>query len=114
MTTLIPQKLFFDPASLGKEALLTDVSSYNLYKDGVRTNIPLGYKYQVALPAHALASLDVKIEGDKLMDVPVGEYTPVVFDKLEIKLYFDNYGKARLTAKAANIRAVSSADGKHT
>lgn len=103
--TINPVKLIFDPKSLGQEALLTAVRPYYAYTpDGEKTGTIEGYKYTTVYPAHGFASLDIKIPGDKRLDVPFSEYIPVRYDNLIVKLYTDNSGKYRLTAKAENIR----------
>ena len=101
MNTLNFLKLTFDVSSLGQEALLTAVRPYYAYVDGAKTNKVEGYKYTTVYPAH---SLDIKIPGEKRLDVLASEYIPVKYDGLTVKLYRDNNGKYQLTAKAENIR----------
>ena len=104
MNTLNITKLTFDVSSLGPEALLTAVRPYYAYLDGERTSTVDGYKYTTAFPAHGFATLDIKIPGEKRLDVPPSEY-------LMVKLYRDNNGKYQLTAKAENVH---KAEAKRT
>ena len=106
MNTINITKLTFDVSSLGPEALLTAVRPYYAYLDGERTSTVDGYKYTTAFPA-----LDIKIPGEKRLDVPPSEYTAVKYDNLMVKLYRDNNGKYQLTAKAENVH---KAEGKRT
>ena len=111
MNTLNFLKLTFDVNSLGQEALLTAVRPYYGYVDGGRTDKVEGYKYTTVYPAHSFGSLDIKIPGEKRLDVLASEYIPVKYDGLTVKLYRDNNGKYLLTAKAENIR---KAEAKRT
>ena len=111
MNTLNFLKLTFDVSSLGQEALLTAVRPYYAYVDGAKTNKVEGYKYTTVYPAQSFGSLDIKIPGEKRLDVLASEYIPVKYDGLAVKLYRDNNGKYLLTAKAENIR---KAEAKRT
>ena len=111
MNSLNITKLTFDVSSLGPEALLTAVRPYYAYLDGERTSTVDGYKYTTAVPAHGFATLDIKIPGEKRMDVPPSEYIAVKYDNLMVKLYRDNNGKYQLTAKAENVH---KAEAKRT
>ena len=104
MNTLNFLKLTFDVNSLGQEALLTAVRPYYAYVDGGKTDKVEGYKYTTVYPAHSFGNLDIKIPGEKRLDVLASEYIPVKYDGLTVKLYRDNNGKYQLTAKAENIR----------
>ena len=54
--------LRIDPASLGAKKLLVDVAPAYEYKDGKRTDTVTGYRYIVALPAHSLEKIGVRID----------------------------------------------------
>lgn len=95
--------LRIDSASLGPKMLLVAVAPAYEYKDGKRTDTVAGYRYDVALPAHAMDKLSVRIPGPQQMEAPE-EAVLVEFDGLEIGLY-ERDGRANLTAKAAGIRA---------
>ena len=56
--------LRIDPASLGTKKLLVDVAPAYEYKDGKRTDTVTGYRYIVALPAHSLEKIGVRIDGN--------------------------------------------------
>lgn len=60
--------LRIDPASLGDVKLLVDIAPAYEYKDGKRTDTVTGYRYIVALPAHGLEKLGVRIDGKQLLD----------------------------------------------
>ena len=112
MTNLSPAGLIIDNRCLGSEFLVTDVGPYFAYVDGQRTDKVDGYKYAAILPNRQFARLDVKIPGAKLLDVPAGQYIPVAFDDLVVKLYFDNNRRIQLTAKAESVHAIE-ADKPH-
>lgn len=105
-TTLGPAGLLVLNECLGPEMYLTGVHGYFAYANGIKSNVIEGYKYTVVLPKRNFAALDVKIPGTKIIDVRPGEHFPVVFDELEVKIYFDNNRKACLTARAAGVKRV--------
>lgn len=90
-------------ASVG-QALLTNVFPSYEYKNGARTDEITGYKYEVAMPSHALDKLSVKIDGRKLMEAPE-EFTEVIFQDLELYLYMIN-GQLQVGARATGISPV--------
>ncbi len=93
--------LRIDPASLGDKKLLVDVIAAYEYKDNKRTDTVTGYRYMVALPAHALEKIGVKIDGKQLLEKPDG-FAEVDFQNLEVSAYESN-GKTQITAKATGI-----------
>ena len=98
------RNLRIDPASLGQKKLLVAVTPAYEYKDGKRTENVAGYRYEVALPSHALDKLSVRIDGPQLMEQPE-EAVLVEFTGLEIGMY-ERDGHVNLTAKATGIQAV--------
>lgn len=100
--------LRIDPASLGKEFLLADITPSYDYKDGERTQNVNGYKYSVALPAVRFEKVSVKIPLEKkntaLFDIsesiPTG--IKVGFKNIEVKTYFLN-GNINVTASADDV-----------
>lgn len=96
------RELRIDPASLGQKKLLVDVRPAYDYKDGKRTETVIGYRYDVALPKHALEKLSVRIDGQQLMQPPEDGFIEVEFTDLEIGLY-EKDGHVNLTAKATGI-----------
>ena len=74
--------LTIDPRSLGNKLWLVEVSPAYEYQNNRRTDTVLGYRYTVALPEKGLDKINVRIDGDKLMDAPDG-YAEVRFDGLE-------------------------------
>lgn len=93
--------LRIDPASLGDVKLLVDIAPAYEYKDGKRTDSVTGYRYIVALPAHGLEKLGVRIDGKQLLDKP-DEFAAVDFTGLDVRVY-ESQGHAMLTAKATGI-----------
>ena len=96
--------LRIDPASLGTKKLLVDVAPAYEYKDGKRTDTVTGYRYIVALPAHSLEKIGVRIDGKQLMEKPEG-FIEVEFADLEVTAY-ESQGHVQLTAKATGISTV--------
>jgi hypothetical protein len=99
------RNLKIDNASLGEKKLLVDVIPAYEYKDGVKTDKIGGYRYVVALPAHSLEKLNVKIDGEQLMEKPEG-FVEVTFTGLEVTAY-ESQGKTNITAKATGISLVN-------
>ena len=60
--------LIIDPRSLGNKLWLVDVTPAYEYQNNKRTDTVLGYRYAVALPEKGLDKINVRIDGDKLMD----------------------------------------------
>ena len=67
--------------SLGNKFWLVEVSPAYEYQNNRRTDTILGYRYTVALPEKGLDKINVRIDGDKLMDAPDGyaEAESIVF-----------------------------------
>lgn len=91
--------------SLGNKLWLVDVSPAYEYREGRRTEHILGYRYTVALPEKGLEKINVRIDGDKLMDAPDG-YAEVRFDNLEVFIYWSQ-GQPQVGAKATGIHLVN-------
>ena len=96
--------LRIDPASLGTKKWLVDIMPAYEYKDGKRTDTVTGYRYIVALPAHGLEKLGIKIDGKQLVGKPEG-FIEVEFAGLEVSAY-ETQGHVQITAKATGISAV--------
>lgn len=97
------QDLRIDPKSLGNSFLLTDITPVVEYKDGKRTDNVVGYRYEVAVVAHKLNKIGIKIDGPKQLELQ--EMQSVVFTGLEIKMYQDfKSNQVRLTATAESIK----------
>ena len=64
--------LRIDPASLGAKKLLVDVVPAYEYRNNQRTDTVTGYRYIVALPAHGLEKIGVRIDGKQLIEKPEG------------------------------------------
>lgn len=100
--------LQIDVRCLGDTMLLTDIKPQYAYIDNKRTDTVIGYKYTVVLPAKQFATLTVKVDGNKRMDIVTGQYLSVEFKNLMIKIYFDNNRKVQLTARADDIYSVDA------
>ena len=96
------RNLRIDPASLGEKKLLVEIIPAYEYKDGLKTSNISGYRYVVALPKHNLEKINIRIDGEQLMDKPEG-FVEVEFENLEVGAYEKN-GSVLLTAKATDIR----------
>ena len=95
--------LRIDPASLGAKKLLVDIAPAYQYNNGKRTDNVTGYRYIIALPAHSLEKIGVRIDGKQLMEKPEG-FAEVEFSDLEVSAY-ESQGHVQLTAKATGISA---------
>ena len=93
--------LIIDPRSLGNKLWLVDVTPAYEYQNNKRTDTVLGFRYTVALPDKGLDKINVRIDGDKLMDAPDG-YVEVRFDGLEVFVYWSQ-GQPQVGAKATGI-----------
>lgn len=67
--TLKVRDLRIDPASLGAKKLLVDIAPAYQYDNGKRTDNVTGYRYIIALPAHSLEKIGVRIDGKQFMAV---------------------------------------------
>lgn len=91
-------------ASIGPNPILVDIVPSYIYEHGNRTDKLSGYRYVVALPAHSLDKLSVKIESDKmLIERSEDEFPVVEFDGLEMSLYWTPTGY-QVSARASGIR----------
>lgn len=93
-----------DPTSLGDKMMMVNVLPAYEYKDGKRTDNIVAYRYEVALPAHNLDKISVRIDGKQLMDAPEDGFVEVKFTGLEVSAY-ERDGKVLFTAKATGITA---------
>ena len=91
-------------ASIGPNPILVDIVPSYIYENGHRTEKLSGYRYVIALPAHSLDKLSVKIESDKMLIERAEDEFPVVeFDGLEISIYWTPTGY-QVSARASGIR----------
>ncbi len=89
--------------SVGKNLMLVDIIPNYTYENGKRSDNINGYRYVVAMPERALDKLSVRIDGDLLLDKSEDDYPVVLFDGLELSLYWSN-GNYQVSAKANGIR----------
>lgn len=109
MTTLSGKDLYIDNRCIGGDMILTQVSTDKEYRDGKATDNIIGYKYTVVLPHHGFDHLDIKIAGNKLLDVEPGDTMAVTVQGLVIKPYVQrNTNKIAFTAKADGITPVKA------
>ena len=96
--------------SVGNNLVLVDVAPIKAYVGGKRSDDISGYRYTVALPDRAFDKLVVKIDGKQKLDKPVeGNYPKVVFNNLELSIYWTPEGH-KVSAKADDIKAVEGKD----
>lgn len=98
------RNLRIDPASLGKEMLLVDIAPRYEYREGRRTDNLTGYSYVVALPAHDLEKISVRIDGHQLLEKPEG-FIEVTFTGLTISAY-EKDGHVLFSVSASSIAPV--------
>lgn len=111
MNTLTTTGLYIDNSCFGSGMLLTRIKPYRAYEDNKPLDRVAGYKYTVVLPSRAYEMLEVKVPGDKALDLNPGESVPVLFENLRVRPYMDFKRDAlTFTAQADSIR---KADGKH-
>lgn len=91
-------------ASIGPNPILVDIVPSYIYENGRRTEKLSGYRYVVALPAHSLDKLSVKIDSDTmLIERSEDEFPVVEFDGLVLSLYWTPVGH-QVSARASGIR----------
>lgn len=98
--------LFIDNKCLGNEMILLNSYPYYMYKNNVKTEQIEGFSYVVLLPNHGYNALSVKIPGNKILQLKIGQTLPVQFENLTLKIYLDSDKKPRLSAKASGIKVV--------
>lgn len=98
------RNLRIDPTSLGREMLLVDIAPRYEYREGRRTDNLTGYSYIVALPAHGLEKISVRIDGKRLMEKPEG-FVEVAFTGLEVNAY-EREGRVQFSGTATGIAPV--------
>lgn len=94
-------------ATMGKKLWVVDVVPAYEYVNGQRTQNVTGYRYVTVLPERKMEKISVKIDGAAQMEAPNG-YVEVVFDGLEVNLYWAN-GDYNVSAKATAVRPVKGA-----
>lgn len=90
--------------TLGTHFWLLEVAPAYEYKDGVKTNNLVGYRYTVTLPDKNFEKLGVKIPGDPIVTEVEG-YLEVKFHGLEVTPYMSGKDVA-LSAKAEGIEVL--------
>ena len=105
------KELRLDNACLGKQMLLVGVTP-DLYANGQRLDVPVGYRYDVCLRSHGMDKLSVKIPGAQQIDAPNPEADVYVrFDDLSVRPYVNGNGRLALTATASAIHPVPGREG---
>lgn len=97
--------LKIDPASLGENLMLTDVTPHFDYNGAEKTLV--GFKYKVACPFHKLETITIKIAGKKQLEAEDGIFPIVKFSNLEIKVYIID-GKPVISATATAIHKMDN------
>ena len=92
--------------TVGTKFMLVDVSAYYKYENQERTDNIEGYKYCCVLPERKYQALNVKIKGEKKIELK-SESIPVVFDGLSLKGYLMK-GTFGITAEANDVKPVKN------
>lgn len=92
--------------TVGTKFMLVDVNPYYKYENQERTDEIDGYKYSCVLPERKYQALNVKIKGEKRIELK-SESVPVVFNGLLLKGYIMN-GTFGVTAEANDVKAVKN------
>ena len=104
--------IIIDPRTLGSKLWLVDVQPTYNYVDGHRTDtITAGYRYIIALPEKGLEKISVRIDGEQKTDAPNG-FVEVIFQNLELYIYWGAQNQPQVGARATDIQLVSSARNK--
>lgn len=99
--------LIIDPRSVGKKLFLVAVKPVYDYKEGKRvSDVPVGFKYEVALPEKHMEKISVRIDGASQMEEP-DSFTEVIFDGLQLSLYWTPNGH-QIRATANKIRPAAT------
>ncbi len=110
MTTLSNNELYIAtdiPAF--KDIQLIQVRARKEWRDGKPTENQIGYTYTVILPQHGFEQLDVKIDGDKRIEVQPGKSVAVEFVNLRVKPYVKrDTSFITFSAKADDIRVANA------
>lgn len=86
--------------------LVTSVKPYYLYEGGQKVDKIAGYRYEVTLPERKFEKISVKITGNQRLSLDDSQdYLPVIFENLELKLYWRPSGY-NIAATASNIKVV--------
>lgn len=99
--------LRIDPASLGKNLMLTDIGPVYRYENNKRTEDIIGYRYTVACPRLGLEKVGVKVAGNQRVTKPDDTFPVVEFIGLSLKAYVFN-GQAQVTATAEDVKVVKA------
>mgnify|MGYP000124727882 FL=1 len=91
--------------TVGHNLLLTDIRPFYEYDgNNQRLDKISGYKYEVTLPERKFEKISVKIAGNQRVSMDDScDYMPVVFDDLQLKLYWTPSGY-NISATAKNVR----------
>lgn len=102
-----------DVKALLKGAMLVAINPAFEYKDGLKTDNIVGYKYSVMLPALNYDKCNVKIAGNKMLEVGDEAY-PIIFDGVVAKIYNID-GRYDVSLSATSVKpATNVGPAKHT
>ena len=105
-TMLKVTEMQIDPRSLGSKFWLTDVIPAYQYTNGQRTDTITGYRYSICLPEKGLEKINIRIEGNQLVEALESGYVEVTLSGIEVFLYWQN-GAVQVGAKATGISLVN-------
>lgn len=90
-------------ATLGAPLFLVKEAATYAYENGVATSRRDGTRYTVAAPSVNMATIAIKVPGAQTVDKGDKAIVPVVFDGLELYIYFRD-GKPCVGGRAKAIR----------
>ena len=99
--------LIIDAKSLGNRLWLTEITAVYSYRNNVKTDEVVGYRYTVCLPDKNFEKIGIKIDGKRLLESPESSYLVVQFEGLEIFAYSLN-GVIQIGGKATGVSVVSN------
>ena len=86
--------------------MVTGVRPYYLYQGNQKLDKIAGYRYEVALAERKFEKLSVKVPGAQRVNFDEDcDYVPVVFDNLQLKVYWGNNGY-NIAATATDVSIV--------
>ena len=99
--------LVISAESLGGRLWLTDVVAAYAYKNNMKTDEIVGYKYVVTLPDKGFEKISVKIDGIKQIEKPGNGYVEVSFTDLTLFVYMMN-NMPQIGGRATKVTQVNT------
>ena len=99
--------LVISTESLGNRLWMTDIVAAYAYRNNVKTDEVVGYKYVVTLPDKGFEKISVKIDGKKQLEKPESGYIEVIFTELELFVYMMN-NQPQIGGRATKVTQVNT------